>query len=59
MIDPDWPKRITFRDSDVPELTEIPQADIEAERAERQRQNEENLHWLEENAGFRPLGVEW
>ena len=59
MIDPDWPKHITFSIEDVPELPEIPGFNLESEKEERRRRSDENARWLEERMGFRPFGVEW
>lgn len=58
MIDPDWPKTITFRIEDVPELPDVPDFDPEAKREARRQRIEENRRWLEEHMGFRPFGAE-
>lgn len=59
MIDPNIPKPIRFSRDDVPELAEIPDFNIEAEReAERQRREENHL-WLETHMGFQPFGDIW
>ena len=59
MIDPDWPKHITFSIEDVPELPEIPDFNLEAERDARRKRSEENRRWLEEHMGFEPFGDVW
>ena len=55
MIDPDWPKTITFRIEDVPDMPDIPRYDPEEER----RRSAAVADELEEYFGFRPFDVEW
>lgn len=52
MIDPDVPNTLRFSPDDQPELLEI-------DKAERERQKEENLRWLEEHLDWTPLGDVW
>ena len=59
MIDPDWPKHITFSIGDVPELPEIPDFNLESEKEERRRRSDENARWLEEHFGWKPFSCEW
>ena len=59
MIDPKEPKRIMFHHEDQPEVPEIDQQAIDAERMERQRKAEENRLWLHEHMGFDPFGDDW
>ena len=61
MIDSDYTPPIRFSRDDMPELTDTPQFDpqAEAEREAEQHRKEENIRWLEDHCGFRPLGAEW
>lgn len=56
MIDPDVPKTIRFHADDQPELPEISEQEIEAERESERRRKEETILWLEENCDWRPFG---
>ena len=59
MIDPKEHRPISFRDSEQPELPEIHQADIEADREARRQRALENQKWLEDNSDWSPFGEVW
>ena len=59
MTDNDTPQPIRFSKSDVPQLVEIPERDIKAEREAERKRKEENVRWLEEHMGFSPFGDVW
>ena len=59
MIDPKEHRPISFRDIEQPELPEISQADIEADREARRQLALENEKWLEEHNDWSPFGEVW
>ena len=59
MTDNDTPQAIRFSKCDVPELPEIPDRDIKAEREAERKRKEENARWLENHMGFDPFGDVW
>ena len=59
MINMDEPETIRFRPEDQPELPEIDQQVINAEREDRERRKEERRRWLEEHCDWQPHGDVW
>lgn len=59
MIDPGIPDTIRFRTEDQPELSDVLQAEIEAERRREQERKAENLRWIEDHCDFEPHGDVW